>query len=97
MELLGPFSFGLVTGWVCYRTLRRKTDGAALGDIASVVGAVGGAAVVALFKNAAFDSYCIGLAVGFFAYFVSGIIIGRMAPRTEGSGPGDWMNSRDSQ
>jgi uncharacterized membrane protein YeaQ/YmgE (transglycosylase-associated protein family) len=70
MEWLGPGCFGVVVGWVCYRTLRRKADGANLSDIAGVIGAVGGATVVALFKNAAFDAYCVGLALGFFAYLV---------------------------
>jgi len=97
MEWLGPFCFGLVIGWVTYRTLRRKTDGVALGDIAGVIGAVGGAAVVALFKSNAFDSYCVGLAIGFFAYFVSGMLIDKHAPAEGSTGAGGWMGSRDTQ
>lgn len=75
MILWGALCFGLVVGWVTYRTLRRK-DGAALGDIAAVIGAVGGAAVTSLFKSESeiFGWYCIGLAIGFFAYFIVGII-----------------------
>lgn len=93
----GPFSFGLVVGWVTYRTLRRKTDGVALGDIAAVIGAVGGATVVGLFKSGAFDSYCIGLAVGFFAYFVTGIVIDKIGKSAGVEGAGQWMESRDAQ
>lgn len=96
MEWLGPGCFGLVVGWVCYRTLRRKADGAALGDIAGVIGAVGGATVMAVFKNAAFDAYCVGLALGFFAYFVAGAIIGKKA-KTAGAQASEWMGSRDAQ
>ena len=93
----GPFCFGLVVGWVTYRTLRRKADGVALGDIAAVIGAVGGATVVGLFKVAAFDSYCIGLAIGFFAYFITGMGIDKWG-KTSGTAPaGDWMETRDSQ
>jgi hypothetical protein len=102
MEFWGPFCFGLVIGWVTYRTLRRKADGVALGDLASVIGAVGGAAIVALFKNAAFDSYCIGLAVGFFAYFIIGAIAEKLAAGKKTASGGEkpvsaWMESRDTQ
>jgi len=114
MNSFGPFCFGLVIGWVTYRTLRRKADGVALGDIAAVIGSVGGATVVALFKSDAFDGYCIGLAVGFFAYFLTGIAIDRWWTSARGTGggaggaggaggpqagtgPGSWMETRDSQ
>lgn len=60
-----------MVGWISYRTLRRKEGAAALSDIATVIGAVGGAAVTALFKSdILFGLYSIGLAIGFFAYFI---------------------------
>lgn len=90
MDIVGPFCFGLVVGWVTYRTLRRKADGVALGDIAAVIGAVGGATIVALFRNNAFDTYCLGLAIGFFAYFGVGIYIEK-----SGTGNVDWMGAQD--
>lgn len=96
MTFLGPFCFGLIIGWVTYRTLRRKAEGVALGDIAAVIGALGGATVVALFKAAGFDSYCIGLAIGFFAYFVMGILIGKWS-KPDPQSPSIWMGSRDDQ
>jgi hypothetical protein len=93
MESLGPGAFGLVVGWVCYRTLRRKTDGVALGDIAGVIGAIGGATVVALFKNGAFNAYCVGLAIGFFAYLIVGMIIDKQNKNAAAAGnTGSWMN-----
>lgn len=50
------------------------TDAVGLSDIATVVGAVGGAAVTTLFDDGdAFGYYSIGLAVGFFAYFAVGL------------------------
>jgi zinc transporter ZupT len=68
---IGAVCFGLVVGWITYRTLRRKESVTALSDISTVIGAVGGAAVTGLFKDAElFGLYCIGLAVGFFLYLI---------------------------
>jgi len=76
MILLGPGCFGLVIGWVTYRTLRRREGAAALSDIAAVIGAVGGGAVTALFRSEQlFASYSIGFAIGFFGYFVVGLFV----------------------
>ncbi|HKO99857.1 MAG TPA: hypothetical protein VJU86_22975 [Pyrinomonadaceae bacterium] len=76
-EEWGAFAFGFVIGWICYRTLRRKEGSTALSDIATVIGAVGGASVLALFKSQdLFSGYAIGLAVGFFLYLVVSFIIG---------------------
>ncbi|HET8660190.1 MAG TPA: hypothetical protein VFM55_14470 [Micromonosporaceae bacterium] len=72
---IGAVCFGLVIGWVTYRTLRRREGAAALSDIATVIAAVGGTAVVALFDDQhLFGWYAVGLAVGFFAYFVVGML-----------------------
>lgn len=84
LSLVGAFCFGIVIGWVTYRTLRRSpTTG--LSDIATVIGAVGGATVTALFSHETgdFGAYCIGLIIGFFAYLV--IATRKNAP--------DWMGS----
>jgi hypothetical protein len=74
----GALAFGLVIGWVTYRTLRR-TKQTGLSDIASVIGAVGGASVTKLFPQAsgAFGAYGIGLAVGFFVYLIVSMIVAR--------------------
>ncbi|HKM57006.1 MAG TPA: hypothetical protein VJY33_26605 [Isosphaeraceae bacterium] len=71
LTLVGAFCFGLVVGWVTYSTLRRAQRGS-LSDIATVIGAVAGATILALFpvQTAAFGVYCIGLAVGFFGYLI---------------------------
>jgi hypothetical protein len=66
----GAFLFGAVIGWIAYYTLAHsKSHGPQ--DIATVIGAIGGAAVLALFpaQSSLFSSYSIGLAVGFFGYW----------------------------
>jgi hypothetical protein len=72
---IGAICFGLVIGWITYRTLRRAAN-AALSDIATVVESVGGAAVTALFTSEVlFGLYSIGLAIGFFLYFIVALLI----------------------
>jgi hypothetical protein len=90
---IGAVCFGTVVGWVTSRTLRRSTPGG-LSDIATVIGAVGGATVTGIYKPAsnadAFGYYSIGLAGGFFLYLVLAIIIAKW----EGGNPvGDWLGS----
>lgn len=76
MENIGAICFGLVIGWITYRTLRRKDGNAAISDIAAVIAAIGGAAITTLFSGAElFSAYCIGLAIGFFGYFVVALIV----------------------
>jgi hypothetical protein len=73
---IGALCFGIVIGWVTYRTLRRSAETVALSDIATVIGAVGGAAVTGLFKDQTlFGAYCIGLALGFFLYLIVGVTV----------------------
>jgi uncharacterized membrane protein YeaQ/YmgE (transglycosylase-associated protein family) len=82
----GPFYFGLVIGFVTYRTLRHKTS-SGVSDIAAVIGAVGGGAVLNLFPagSMAFDHYASGLALGFFCYLALSILIGLIATKASGS------------
>lgn len=71
IAVVGALVFGIVVGWITYRTLRRKDGAALLSDIATVIGAVGGAAVTALFERGEmFGAYCIGLGIGFFLYLI---------------------------
>ncbi|HEX6173339.1 MAG TPA: hypothetical protein VF089_04940 [Candidatus Binatia bacterium] len=75
--IIGSACFGFVIGWITLRTLRRKEGAAALSDIATVIGAVGGAGVTALFKSESlFAGYSMGLFIGFVAYLIVGLIIG---------------------
>ena len=71
IDYIGAGAFGLVIGWITYRTLRRSRNAVRLSDIATVTGAVGGGAVVALFRSQElFSAYAIGLAIGFFGYLL---------------------------
>jgi len=67
----GAAGFGMVVGWNVYYVNRYRKD-VVIGDLAGLVGAVGGAGVMAFFdeKTVAFAFYGFGLAVGFFGYFL---------------------------
>jgi hypothetical protein len=63
---IGAVCFGLVVGYITYRTLAR-TEKAAISDLAAVIGAIGGAAVTGLYDphhGNLFGYYAIGLSVG---------------------------------
>jgi hypothetical protein len=73
----GAVCFGVVVGWITYRTLRRS-DTTSISDIASVIGAVGGAAVLGIFdRGDSFAWYAIGLAAGFFGYLLTNLALNR--------------------
>lgn len=69
---IGAFGFGAVIGWYLYYINRYRGDSIGLSDLAAVIGAIGGAGVLALFPAGTelFGWYGIGLAGGFFAYFL---------------------------
>lgn len=77
---VGAAAFGLVIGWIAYRTLRRS-DGTGIGDLTTVVAALGGGAVVdtRFADPELFSAYGLGLAAGFFAYFLTGAWLDRRA------------------
>lgn len=68
----GAFGFGLVLGWNLYFINRYRKGEVSLSDLATILGAIGGTAVLALFpaKTDLFGFYGLGLAAGFFAYFL---------------------------
>jgi hypothetical protein len=89
-DSVGAICFGFVVGWVTYRTLRRSNV-SGLSDLATVIGAVGGAAVTGLFskESGAFGSYCVGLAVGFFLYFV--VSLGLASKSGQSAAVNEWL------
>ena len=82
IQKIGAGAFGAVVGWYVYYINRWRKDDVQLSDIVTLVGAIGGAAVLALFpeKSDLFGAYGIGLAVGFFLYFFILVILVNKAP-----------------
>lgn len=74
----GALGFGLVIGWFLYFVNRYRTSEASFADITTILGAVGGGAVTSLFgagSSALFGAYGIGLAIGFFSYFMVLVVL----------------------
>ena len=82
VQKIGAGAFGAVVGWYVYYINRYRKDDVQLSDIVTLVGAIGGAAVLALFpaKSDLFGAYGIGLAAGFFLYFFVLIVLVNKAP-----------------
>lgn len=82
LQLVGAAGFGAVIGWYVYYVNRYRKGDVQLADIVTVIGAVGGGAVLALFpaKTALFGAYGIGLFGGFFGYLVVLLVLVRMSP-----------------
>jgi hypothetical protein len=77
LQLIGAGGFGAVIGWYVYYINRWRKDDVQLSDIVTLLGAVGGAAVLALFpaKSDLFGAYGVGLGAGFFLYFIVLVIV----------------------
>jgi hypothetical protein len=70
---VGAVCFGVVVGWITYRSLRRNDRPAGVSDLASAIAAIGGGAVTALYgdgRSDAFGWYAIGLLAGFALYLL---------------------------
>ena len=78
---IGSVCFGLVVGFITFRTLVHTNDKASISDLAAVLAAVGGGVVTALFPEGseAFGYYAIGLAVGVATYLVISLKLGMPA------------------
>jgi hypothetical protein len=76
---IGTLGFGVVVGWITYKILVRIAK-PSWADLTSVIGAVGGAAVLSLFpaQTDLFGWYAVGLFIGFFGYFVVFIAMARV-------------------
>jgi hypothetical protein len=77
LQTLGAIGFGTVIGWYVYFINRYRSGGVEWGDLATVIGVLGGAGILALFPAGSdlFGAYGIGLALGFFGYFLVLIIL----------------------
>jgi hypothetical protein len=77
IQLGGAFGFGLLIGWYVYYINRYRTGDVQFSDLVTVIGVIGGAAILALFKPESdlFGAYGVGLAAGFFLYFLVLIVL----------------------
>jgi hypothetical protein len=71
-ELAGAAAFGAVIGWYLYYLNRYRQDEIKVGDLVTVIAALGGGAILRLFpaRSQLFGAYGLGLFCGFFAYFL---------------------------
>jgi hypothetical protein len=72
LQLWGAGAFGLLIGWYVYYINRHRREEVSATDLVSLLGVIGGAAILKLFpaQTDLFGAYGLGLAVGFFSYFV---------------------------
>lgn len=81
IQLLGAAGFGILIGWYVYYINRNRKADVQLSDLVTVIGVIGGGAVLALFpaQTDLFGAYGIGLFLGFFGYFLTLIILVRVS------------------
>jgi hypothetical protein len=71
-QKVGAGAFGAIIGWYVYYINRYRQGDVQFSDLVTLIGAIGGSAVLALFpaRGELFGAYGIGLATGFFGYFL---------------------------
>lgn len=86
IQLLGAGGFGLLIGWYVYYINRHRKSDVQLSDLVTLLGVVGGSAVLALFpaRTDLFGAYGIGLAAGFFLYFLVMVVLVAKSPNFDG-------------
>lgn len=82
VQLVGAAAFGAIVGWYVYYINRYRTGGVQFSDLVTLIGVLGGATVLALFPGQTdlFGAYGIGLAIGFFGYFL--VLLGMVTSST---------------
>ena len=78
LQLWGAGCFGALIGWYVYYINRYRQADVQLSDLVTLIGVLGGGAVLAVFpaRSDLFGAYGIGLFVGFFSYlFLLGILV----------------------
>jgi len=74
LQIIGSGAFGAIIGWYLYYINRYRSSQVDLGDLVTVIAAIGGGAILALFPARS------GLAIGFFGYF---LILAAMVGRSQ--------------
>jgi hypothetical protein len=82
IQLLGAGGFGTIIGWLVYFINRYRRGDVQFSDLTTVIGILGGGAVLALFpaQTDLFGAYGIGLFIGFFSYFLFLMLWVRISP-----------------
>ncbi len=77
IQKVGAGFFGALIGWYVYYINRHRKSDVQLSDLVTLLGVIGGAAILELFpaKSDLFGAYGIGLGIGFFGYFVVLVIL----------------------
>ena len=77
LQIWGAGAFGLLIGWYIYYINRHRKGDVQFGDLVTLIGVLGGGAILAIFpaKTDLFGAYGIGLAAGFFLYFLVLIVL----------------------
>ncbi len=72
LQIFGAIGFGTIIGWLVYYINRYRTGDVQFSDLATVIGIIGGGAILTLFPEGTdlFGGYGIGLFIGFFSYFL---------------------------
>lgn len=72
IQLVGALAFGAIIGWYVYYINRYREGEVQFSDLVTVIGIIGGGAVLSLFEAETdlFGAYGIGLALGFFGYLL---------------------------
>lgn len=72
LQIIGAGGFGGLLGWYVYYINRYRKGDVQLSDLVTLIGVLGGGAILALFPASSelFGAYGIGLFVGFFGYFL---------------------------
>ena len=89
LQLLGAGAFGSIVGWYVYFINRYRKAEVTLGDLTTVIGVIGGGAILSLFdaKTDLFGAYGIGLFIGFFGYFMILNVLVSLSPNFDR----DWF------
>jgi hypothetical protein len=93
LQLIGAFCFGVLLGWYLYYINRYRKEDVKLNDLITLIGALGGATILVLFpaKSDLFGAYGIGLAIGFFGYFLVLIILVNKSIKSTKNFDWDWF------
>ncbi len=77
LQTVGAAAFGMLIGWYVYYINRYRIGDVQFSDLVTLIGVLGGAAVLALFPAGTdlFGAYGVGLGLGFFGYFVVLIVL----------------------